>query len=385
MTKILTSFKPFVGRAGEIQTRARRNWEALGLEVVEVPGRLRSATPRQVGPPEFGEVRARVEKGEVVIYANGDILFERGLKEAIKAAPEGDFLMIGRRWDEGKVHRPSGMDYFIFRGGMFEDLPRTIVGRAYYDCALVNWCLKRGIKVIDVSGVVKAVHQTHDYGHVEGGRAAVFGGEDALENKRNNGMKDFGPHLADATHEMRWSNEVEVEIVEKKVGWMRKHGWWKLWNLVTRGGLYYRGLERWQEAMWINRSIVEKCTPNNNVVARPRKLAAEFDLVKPSVRNFFRVPRVVTGFDFPCMALGLLKHWTGGKWTCCIWDPPVLWVRDEHPQFTKIVDWVFRFFIKRADKIILNIHPGLLDELELRGGGGEKRWSKEVEGERGRL
>lgn len=239
--KILTSFKPFIGRVGEIQTRARRNWESLGLEVVEVPGRLRGATPCQGGPPEFGEVRARIEKGEVVIYANGDILFERGLETVLQHLPEGNFLAIGQRTDEledgtRQLHGPSGMDYFIFRGGMFEDLPRTIVGRAYYDSALVNWCLKRWVPVIDITGVLTVVHQWHDYGHVAGGKRAVFEGDDAQANKLNNDLPHFGPHIADATYEMRWRNEVEVEIVRRRVGFLRKHGFWSLWNILTRGG-----------------------------------------------------------------------------------------------------------------------------------------------------
>lgn len=233
MTKILTSFKSFIGRVGEIQTCARLNWEVLGLEVRDVQG--------VAGPPEFGEVLKQVLPGEVVVYSNGDILFEDGLETVVRNLPNGEFLAVGQRLDlfpDGtrRLHGPSGMDYFFFRGGMFSDLPRTIVGRAYYDSALVAWALRKKIPVIDLTAVLRVVHQWHDYGHVAGGRKAVFEGADAQANKLNNELPHFGPHIADATYEMRWRNEVEVEIVRRRVGFLRKHGFWSLWNILTRGG-----------------------------------------------------------------------------------------------------------------------------------------------------
>ena len=228
--KILTSYKPFVGRAGEIQTRARRNWEMLGLEVVDVQG--------VAGPPEFGDVLKQVLPGEVVVYSNGDILFENGLETVVRNLPEGEFLAVGQRIDllpDGtrRLHGPSGMDYFFFRGGMFSDLPRTIVGRAYYDSALVAWALRKKIPVIDLTAVLRVVHQWHDYGHVAGGRKAVFEGADAQANKLNNELPHFGPHIADATCMMTRAGKIVPNV---RCGRLRKSGKWSLWNILTRGG-----------------------------------------------------------------------------------------------------------------------------------------------------
>ena len=140
-------------------------------------------------PPEFSHI-AKVafadEGATTCLYVNADILFGEEVTDVISWCEQQseDFLVIGRRMDElpdgsRRLHRPSGMDYFFFRAGMYCDLPKTIVGRAYYDCALLAYCLRRGIRVVDASDVLEAIHQWHDYAHVQGGRSEVFSGADA--------------------------------------------------------------------------------------------------------------------------------------------------------------------------------------------------------------
>ena len=73
---------------------------------------------------------------------------------------------------------------------------------------------------------------------------------------------------------------------------------------------------------------------------------------------------VFTGFDFPCMFKAWrLKRRLGCQWTVFLWDPPSLSHRDRFPPLRWVIDAVFRFFAKRCDKLVLNIHPGLLDEI----------------------
>lgn len=74
--------------------------------------------------------------------------------------------------------------------------------------------------------------------------------------------------------------------------------------------------------------------------------------------------RVFTGFDFPCMYVGWrLKKKYGCHWTVFLWDPPSLSHRDRFPPLRWLIDLVFRFLAKRCDRLVLNIHPGLLDEI----------------------
>ena len=80
-----------------------------------------------------------------------------------------------------------------------------------------------------------------------------------------------------------------------------------------------------------------------------------------------RATEVFTGFDFPCMCKALyLKRQYGVKWTVYLWDPPSLSHRDSFPPLRWAIDAVFRFFAKRCDKLVLNIHPGLLGEIGYR-------------------
>ena len=73
---------------------------------------------------------------------------------------------------------------------------------------------------------------------------------------------------------------------------------------------------------------------------------------------------VFTGFDFPCMFKAWkLKRKLGCRWTVFLWDPPCLSYRDAFPPIRWTVDALFRFFAKRCDRLVLNIHPGLLNEI----------------------
>lgn len=74
--------------------------------------------------------------------------------------------------------------------------------------------------------------------------------------------------------------------------------------------------------------------------------------------------QVFTDFDFPCLCVGWrLKRRLGCRWTVFLWDPPSLAHRDRFPPLRGAIDAVFRFFARRCDRLVLNIHPGLLDEI----------------------
>ena len=238
---IFTPVKPYEGRTGEIQARTLDNWRDVfvGSDIIEFDGPL----------VPFSEMVAAVEHdsdAELLMYANADILFDknqveslwRSLIEQHPAELEGDFLLTGQRIDiledgSKRLHRPSGMDYFVFRRGMFKDLPKVTMGRAYCDNALVAYCLRRNIPVIDASFALRVEHQFHDYGHVAGGRSSVWHGEEAMANRRDNGLKDFGPNVLDATHTLLPDGRVVSNI-------RKRPKCWGLWNMLTRGGKHWK-------------------------------------------------------------------------------------------------------------------------------------------------
>ena len=239
MMAIFTSLKPYSGVSAEIQRRALENWRLCfpDSRIITFEGPL----------VPFREMVEKVERetdAEILMYANGDVLFESD--NVITQRRRGaeilslgtDFLLTGQRIDilaDGmkRLHRPSGMDYFVFRRGRFCDLPRVLMGRAYCDSALVAYCLRKGIPVIDASFALRVEHQFHDYGHVRGGRVTVWQGDDAKSNKLENQLRDFGPHVLDATHTLLPDGRLVANI-------RKRPKCWKLWHLLTRGGKYWK-------------------------------------------------------------------------------------------------------------------------------------------------
>jgi hypothetical protein len=101
--------------------------------------------------------------------------------------------VVGRRWDlrvedellwdghsearlrqqlkaQGRLHAPSGSDYFVFPRLLFEEMPDLAVGRAGWD----NWMLfetrRRRWPLVDATERITAIHQEHDYRHLPGGQ-----------------------------------------------------------------------------------------------------------------------------------------------------------------------------------------------------------------------
>ena len=238
---IFTSLKPMEGRAKDAQERALANWRDVFMPsiIVEFEGPL-------VPFSEMVEMVEQDSDADILMYANADILFvRRQIGEIwrkwgarLPGILKGGFVLTGQRIDiledgSKQLHRPSGMDYFIFRRGMFRDLPKVVMGRAYCDCALVAYCLRRGIPVVDASYALRVEHQFHDYGHVDGGRRKVWVGEEAMSNKRENALRDFGPNVLDATHTLLPDGRMVPNI-------RRRPRCWRVWNFLTRGGKWWK-------------------------------------------------------------------------------------------------------------------------------------------------
>jgi hypothetical protein len=91
------------------------------------------------------------------------------------------------------------MDYFIFTRGLWEGMKPLVIGRAGYDSALISFCLKRNIPVIDATTMIPAIHQHHDYCHVKGKEKEVMSGVDAKNNQRMHEVRHSAPNVIDAT------------------------------------------------------------------------------------------------------------------------------------------------------------------------------------------
>lgn len=246
MITFLSSPKGFRGVAEANQRNAIQSWLTMhpDAEVIlygDAPGAAEAAADlgathvpsvatSESGVPLFGAIvedAKRRGRYDVQVYLNCDILLTGHLADAIVRVPFDRFLLIGQRidlWDSASIvversgwaaraaslandaraslHAPSGIDYFAFRRGMWDGLGPLVVGRAGYDSALLAFCLRRDIPVIDATLDVPALHQFHDYSHVAGAHTEVFRGREAAANMRLHGVEHSPPNIGDATWRM---------------------------------------------------------------------------------------------------------------------------------------------------------------------------------------
>ena len=153
------------------------------------------------------KVAQNTAKNQLMCYVNADIILISDFLEAVQRIHMDRFLVVGQRWDldlqehvsfddarwesqlrarvseQGRLHPPTGLDYFVFPRGMYQDMPAFAVGRPGWD----NWMVYRArslkIPVIDATEVVTAVHQNHDYSHHPHGKSGAFHGPEAERNK----------------------------------------------------------------------------------------------------------------------------------------------------------------------------------------------------------
>lgn len=231
--------KPFKGQANIIQRNAVQSWlrltprpdimlfgdeegiagicEEFGLRhIPDLPYDDR-------GVPRLDELflLAQAEaRADILCYVNADIILFNDLLRVTACAGRKfpDFLLVGERvdydlseeidfsdplWaekllaralDTGRMHAPTGMDYFVFTPGLWKDIPPLALGRCTWDPWLLDNALRAGHPVVDCSAAVTIIHQNHDYAHLEGGREAVYASRE-IGSKRNRALAGSATRL----------------------------------------------------------------------------------------------------------------------------------------------------------------------------------------------
>lgn len=212
---IFSAPKPFTNpHIATIQRNAIQSWLHLGDEVEVIlvgdePGLAEAAN--EAGVPLLDQVK-RTESGTPLVssifdlarqssqspllaYVNADMLFLPDFVQAARTVSTQieTFLMIGQRWDldqrglldfsngwvsrlqadihqRGRLHTPSGSDYFIFPRHLFAEMPDFAIGRAGWDNWMIYFARRQGWPVIDATPSILAIHQDHDYSHLPGGQ-----------------------------------------------------------------------------------------------------------------------------------------------------------------------------------------------------------------------
>jgi hypothetical protein len=228
MISLFSIPKPFIGSVSALQVNAINSWRllpevneififgneygiaeaAIKLGVNHIPEVLRN----QQGTPLLNDAFEKAQElssSPVIGYLNADIILLPELTQKINsvALQFKEFLSVGQRWNidmkghykfekgwekslrqyvtkYGQLEGISGLDYFFFPRGQFQIIPPFVVGRAGWDNWMIYHARSRNIPVIDMTPVVLAIHQNHDYNHIAGGKQDAYRGQEAEENKK---------------------------------------------------------------------------------------------------------------------------------------------------------------------------------------------------------
>lgn len=231
--------RAFAGDVARRQLNSLRAFQAQGFDVIvfgeeEGVGEAAAAegarhAPEigrtELGTPLVSEAFAAARElasTPLLLYANADLIFLPGLRDAAARVRRRHFLGVGRRvdlelerelsfepgWDAplreeaarlGVLDSPLAIDWFLFPRDLELELPAFAVGRPGWD----NWVIARaralGVPIVDFTNAVTVLHQRHGYDHVPGSTIRWEEGPEADANRAlAAGTEALG--ILDATH-----------------------------------------------------------------------------------------------------------------------------------------------------------------------------------------
>lgn len=266
---ILGMPKAFRGHIGVIQRNAITSWTKLAPRpgiflfgedegIAEIAaelglGHLRNVARSEFGTPRLDDLLRRARgatDAPLVCYANSDIILLQEFLEAVGAISRQmpRFLAVSHRlnidlrapidfagdWEAalrrevlpgGMPGDHTGIDFFVFPRDMYMEVPPLAIGRAWFDQWMIRAAREQRVPVVDVTPVARAIHQLHEYGHIEGGQKAAYWGEEA---RRNLEMYGGAPHaftLLEATHELQPDGELRQVRFRREKYLAREWAW----------------------------------------------------------------------------------------------------------------------------------------------------------------
>lgn len=230
--------KQFEGEAATHQHNALVSWSTLGVEIALLGNEggvaaaahafgalhLPDIRRNEWGTPLLDDAFASVDRAfgpGLRCFVNADIvlfpdlvavaarvstpalLVGETLELEVDARLDAESIgkLVGRARAVGTARGPAAIDYFVFPSELFDDIPPFAVGRAGFDNWLI-WRARQVARVIDVSACVVAIHQTHEYGHLRGGKAQAYYGAEAARNVALAGGRRHIYTRHDASHRL---------------------------------------------------------------------------------------------------------------------------------------------------------------------------------------
>ncbi|MBY0113415.1 MAG: hypothetical protein K2Y21_11375 [Phycisphaerales bacterium] len=241
---MVTIPKGFRDHAGVIQTNAVHSWTKLvrpeqvilcgddpGVrEMAEATGAVHRPDIQKtdLGTPLVSDAILRTAREATtpwVCYLNGDIILDSSFGRLLdRIDTERPTLLVGRRIDvdvtevldldhddaerqlaaiaaTGKLSPSNAIDFFCFTPGRWvQNMPEFAVGRPGWDNWFMFNAVRRGVRVIDVTGQMLTLHQNHGYGHVPKGTGVAWNGPEAERHRQIIGSWFCYFTIDDATH-----------------------------------------------------------------------------------------------------------------------------------------------------------------------------------------
>lgn len=242
MLTIFAIPKPFQGHNEVIQNNAIQSWLALqpSPEVIlfgndegtaEAAARfgvkhIPDVECNEYGTPLVSSIFSQAQDSashDILCYVNADIILLSDFMTAVGKLKMPSFVIIGRRWDidikkpldfgspdweeklrhqlaeAGRLHGPSGLDYFIFPRGTYRNMPPFAIGRWAWDTWIAYRARQMKLPLIDATAAITAIHQNHDYAHYPDGENGVLKGPEAVRNLEIQSNRDYGFQVDYAT------------------------------------------------------------------------------------------------------------------------------------------------------------------------------------------
>lgn len=245
MITFFTIPKPFTRKTAleshitDIQTMAMRSWKRLhGLNQIILFGdeenmnwfadehgflHLEKVPKSKYGTPYLNYIfdwANRAATNDILCYINSDIIlcddFIKSIKgflgiHRVKSFPEEKFLLTGSHYDVnyrfasmydvseewepgfdsffakqvrqlGRYHK-HGLDYFVYKKGMFSTIPHFVIGRGTWDNYLIYYAQNVDhAPAVDATQCITAVHMDHEY---TGASKTLFGHFKGHESYQN--------------------------------------------------------------------------------------------------------------------------------------------------------------------------------------------------------
>ncbi len=266
MITIFSTPKNFTNEFTKIQKNAFLNWRSLSkkIEIIIMGNSLGAESEaKKIGAKYIKEIESSkdgiptipglfktAEKNstnDILCYVNSDILFPKNFLETIKILKmyNRKYLAVGHRWDlnvnelidfsnsddsnnfwsyakeKSKKHSCTGIDYFIFKKGTFNKIPKLVIGRIGWD----NWLLwkarNKRIPLIDISDNVFTIHQNHSYNYKSyKNHADLLSSNDAIHNIKITGenalnLLDSNYHIVSSNIKRKKSKEFRMRNLGK--------------------------------------------------------------------------------------------------------------------------------------------------------------------------